>query len=135
MKIKVLRPLAGAVMMVQRGRSELLPPTVFSPDHTVFDFKITVDLSGPEPNFLGKYSQGPKTQRFVYVNSGSYAGQCGTHWNRRAKISLMSITREQIELALRDGASLVTEFEGVGREGGPACASVMGTAWRVEQRS
>lgn len=131
-RIKVLSPLAGVTMMVQRGKDELLAASAASADELVFEFEITVDLTERQPNFLGKYAQGPKTERFIYVNSGSYAAQYLTDWNRRAKISLMSITREQIERAVAERSCLATEFQGVGRDGGPTCASVKGITWSVE---
>ncbi len=92
-RIKVLRPLAGVAMKVQRGRAELLPPTKVLAESIAFDFEITVDVGAATPNFLGKYTQGPKDARFIYVNSGTYAGHMHTCWSRRAKISLMGITR------------------------------------------
>jgi hypothetical protein len=130
-KIKVLHPLPGVAMMVQRGKGELLAPAAASAEELVFEFEVTVDMTEREPNFLGRYAQGPKNARFVYVNSGTYADQ-HSHWGRRAKISLMHITREQIELAVKDGRTLSTEFPGVGRDGGPTCASVKGLNWTVE---
>jgi hypothetical protein len=132
MKIKVLNPLRGVSMMVQRGKDELLEPASAAADGLSFEFEITVDLTEQQPNFLGKYAQGPKNDRFVYVNSGSYADQPATHWGRRAKISLMGITLEQIEIAIANGAKLSTEFQGIGRDGGPTCASVKGIIWHVE---
>lgn len=74
-RIKVLGPLPGVSMMVQRGKDELLPPRSASVDQLVFDFELTVDTTETRPNFLGKYAHGPKDARFVYVNSGTYADQ------------------------------------------------------------
>lgn len=134
-RIKVLRPPNGVEMKVQRGRDELLSAAKVSPDALIFDFEITADITDAMPNFLGKYTQGPKDARFIYVNSGGYAGHPGTCWNRRAKISLMNITRKQIETVLKSTDLLLqTEFEGVGRDGGPTCASVKGIEWKVAKR-
>lgn len=122
-------------MRVQRGRDELLDPASTSADAIAFEFELTVDLNGEQPNFLGKYAQGPKDARFVYVNSGTYAGQHPTPWGRRAKLSLMTITREQISEVLDDQHSCFqTIMPGVGRDGGPTCASVKGIEWRVVKR-
>lgn len=131
-KIIVKEPLAGVVMMVQKGKDELLAPVEATGEKLVFEFEMTADLSGDAPNFLGKFAQGPKDQRFIYVNSGSYAGQKGTCWDRRAKISLMPVTREQVEEVVASGGKLEGEIPGVGRDGGPVCAStpVIG-GWRV----
>ena len=130
-RIIVKRPLAGVSMMVQRGKDELLPPSSKSSDQLVFDFELTVDLTEARPNFLGKYAQGSKNERFIYVNSGTYADQHSL-WGRRAKISLMDITGEQVQTVVSNaGMILQTEFEGIGRDGGPTCASVKGIEWKI----
>jgi hypothetical protein len=128
-RIVVRDPLPGVAMQVQRGMNELLPPAKDG-NSLVFDFEISVDLTNGAPNFLGKYAQGPKDARFVYVNSGTYAGQHPTPWGRRAKLSLMSITKDQIEKAL-NGSRIETTMPGVGKDGGPTCASVKGIEWKV----
>src|SRR5690606_1226861 len=99
-RIVVSDPLAGVAMTVQRGRDELLSPAAESRKELRFEFEIDVDLTDAGPNFLGKYSHGPKNARFVYVNSGTCAGEHLSRWGRRAKLSLMMITREQIEKVL-----------------------------------
>ena len=119
-------------MKVQKGKNELLQPTAASNASLRFDFEITVDLNGNSPNFLGQFAQGPKDARFVYVNSGTYAGQHPTCWARRAKLSLMSITEGQLrDLIDSDKKCLEITMPGVGRDGGPTCASVKGVEWRV----
>jgi hypothetical protein len=130
-RVVVAHPLPGVAMQMQRGKDELLPPSSKNGQLLVFDFEIAVDLSGGSPNFLGKYAQGPKDSRFVYVNSGTYAGQQDICWSRRAKLSLMSITKEQIEMASKTGSRIEVTMPGVGRDGGPTCASVKGLEWKV----
>lgn len=130
-RIVVSDPLAGVVMMVQDGKDRLLPPIESSSEKLVFEFPITVDLTSGSPNFLGRFAQGPKDARFVYLNSGTYAGHSHSFWGRRAKIPLMSITLEQIDKAIADGAVIETSFPGVGKDGGPTCASVKGIEWKV----
>ncbi len=133
-RIIVKRPLAGVAMLVQRGKDELLSPSSKSVDQLVFDFEITIDMSEARPNFLGKYAQGPKDARFVYVNSGTYADQHSI-WGRRAKISLMNITGDQIQTVISKADMILqTEFEGVGRDGGPTCSSVKGIEWKIVKR-
>ena len=134
-RITVTDPLAGVTMMVQKGKDELLAPSDKSAEKLVFDFDVTVDLTGDDPNFLGSFAQGPKHERFVYVNSGLRAGQQNTLWDRRAKLSLMSISKDKIELVVKSpGARLETTFNGVGRDGGPTCASVKGIVWTVGKK-
>jgi hypothetical protein len=133
-RLIVTDPLAGVTMQVQRGRDELLAPTERS-GRLTFDFTIKVDISGERPNFLGEFAQGPKDSRFIYVNSGTYAGQGSTCWSRRAKISLMSVTRTQIEDLLSNPRHVLeTSIPGTGRDGGPTCASVKGVEWKVDTK-
>jgi len=131
-RIRVLDPAAGIMMKVQCGRDELLPPERESKKELVFEFTITADMSAEVPNFLGKYTQGPKDQRFIYVNSGQSAGQLDTDIVRRAKISLMSIAKEQVA-AVGAAVDLVleTSFAGKDKFGKPTCASVKGIEWTV----
>lgn len=124
-RIIVQDPLPGVAMLVQKGKDELLGPTTASADALTFDLTITVDLTpNAPPNFLGKFAQGPKHQRFIYVNSGAQAGQHNTTWSRRAKVSLMTITAEQITELVSSGGRFEAAIHGRSRDGGPVCASV-----------
>lgn len=110
-RIIVLQPLSGVTMQVQRAREELLPPSGTTEGSISFDFSVNVDLLTGTPNFLGPYAQGPKDARFVYVNSGTLAGQADSSWTRRAKISLMSITSQQVsEVLSSPGSRLEISF-------------------------
>src|SRR5215831_10142927 len=125
LRINVTSPLAGVSMQVQEGKDRLLPPCDKNADRISFEFPIIVDLSSGAPNFLGRFAQGPKDSRFIYVNSGSYAGQAGTSWNRRAKIPLIKITTEQVKQVIdTPGSKLEITISGIGRDGGPVCASI-----------
>ncbi|MGB7209769.1 MAG: DUF5990 family protein [Pyrinomonadaceae bacterium] len=131
-RIIVLAPLEGVTMQVQKGKDELLPPSEKSAEKLVFDFDMTVDLAGDSPNFLGKFAQGSKDDRFVYVNSGTYAVQQNTRWARRAKLSLMSISKDKIEYVISSpGSRFEASINGIGRDGGPVCASVKGFEWKA----
>jgi len=125
LRINVTSPLAGVSMQVQEGKDRLLPPCDKNAGRISFEFQIIVDLSSGTPNFLGKFAQGSKDSRFIYVNSGSYAGQAGTSWNRRAKIPLFKITTEQVKQVIdTPGSKLEITISGIGRDGGPVCASI-----------
>ena len=126
MRIMVLDPSDNVAIKVQKGRDELLAPASANKKALVFDFPITVDLSDGNPNFLGKFVQGPRHARFVYVNSGTYAGQADSCWGRRAKIPLTGISAEQIqELRRSPGGKLEVSFAATGgRDGGPVCGTI-----------
>ena len=99
-----------------------------------FEFEVRVGTRARgEPNFLGPFVQGPPAGRFVYINSGTLAGQADSIWTRRAKVPLTGITRALIERARVAGSTLEAEIAGTGRDGGPACATVplMSDGWRV----
>jgi hypothetical protein len=134
-RIRVLDPPRGVVFRMQRGRTELVPPARESATSITFDFTLRVELDRPavRGRLLGPFAQGPPAARFVYVNSGKHAGQPDSPWDRRAKVSLMTITPALIEeaLASRD-AVIEAEIAGTGRDGGPACATVpLLSGWRV----
>lgn len=134
-RIIVTGPLRGVVMRVQLGRDELMEPVRESNGRLVFEFDISVDSSGEAPNFLGKYVQGPKDARFIYVNSGVMAGQTDSCWSRRAKLSMRSVTKRQIERVLAaQGSRIETVMAGIGSDGGPTCANVKGIEWKVVEK-
>ena len=134
LRLNVIKPLAGVTMQVQDGKDRLLPPCETKADRITFEFQVMVDMSAGKPNFLGKFAHGPKDARFIYVNSGSYAGQTGIPWNRRAKISLMKITSAQVREVLDSpGSKLEVTINGVGKDGAPVCASIPSAAdgWQI----
>ena len=133
-RVNVTEPLAGVTMQVQEGKDRLLAPCESTRDRISFEFPITVDLSSGQHNFLGNFAQGPKDTRFFYINSGSYAGQAATQWNRRAKISLMKITAAQVRDVIDSpGSKLEITINGIGKDGGPVCASIPSAMidWRI----
>lgn len=137
-RITVLHPPGGVTFRLQRGKDELVPPAEASNERLSFDFTLRVrgdEASGP-PNFLGPLTQGPPASRFVYVNSGTSAGQVDSCWTRRAKVPLTSLSWELIEQALSEpGAVLEARIAGTGKDGGPACATVplLDGGWKVRR--
>lgn len=131
-RIIVDDPVPGVVMKIQEGRDKLVDPVSSKNGRLVFEFSLQVDLQPSVPNFLGPFAQGPKDGRFVYVNSGTYAGQLQTCWARRAKLPLVSISKDLVESVLASaGCRIETTISGTGRDGGPVCASIKGLEWRI----
>lgn len=120
-------PPSGVDFAVQRGRDDLLKPFLATTD--LVSFAITLPL-GPlladgSPNFRGPFAQGAPADRFVYLNSGFYAGQMGTPWERRAKIKLADIPIELVEIAAgKPDAAIEARIHGAMKDGGPVCATV-----------
>ena len=126
LRIEVVAPPAGVVFAMQRGRDELVPPISISTEALLFELSVRVaDLNVQPPRLLGPFAQGPVGARFIYINSGTFAGQPESCWTRRAKVPLFGISRSMLECAVaRAGSVLQASIRGIARDGGPACASV-----------
>ena len=127
MRILIVDPPPGVRFAVQRGRSELLEPS--AEQHEAIQFDLSLRTASPLPeesvNFLGDFAQGPVSDRFIYINSGTLAGQADSCWTRRAKLKLASIPREVVEAALSpNGGIIEARVVGTMDDGGPVCASV-----------
>ena len=88
----------------------------------VFEFQPSVKdgVSDPMAALGGPFVQGPRGQRFVYLDIGTCAGQEGTCWSRRLKIPLDGIPPRSITA----GGVFQARVPGTGRDGGPNCATV-----------
>jgi hypothetical protein len=135
-RIIVEDPPPAARFAVQRGKDELLDPKTSSQKRLVFEFSVRARNDRPDgPNFLGPFAQGPAGARFLYVNSGTMAGEPESRWTRRAKIQLAGITWPLIAKAARAGAFIEARIAGTARDGGPACATVplLNERWQLSK--
>lgn len=124
-RVIVEEPLAGVTYAVQRGKIDVLAPKRSSRKKLTFEFPMTLaDIDAEPPRLTGEYAQGPASKRFIYVNTGTAAGQTNTPWTRRAKVPLYGIKRALLERALSDNLVLEAHIHGIGKDGGPACATV-----------
>jgi hypothetical protein len=124
LRIVVDDPVPGYVMALQSGaaaKAELKAGNR-SADTWAFDFTVTVDGALPDgrPRLLGPCVQGPPAARFVYLCIRRTAGQ---PWSGRAKVPLKDLDWPAIE-ALPPGGRLCAHYNGTGRGGLPACATV-----------
>lgn len=105
-----------------------------------FEFSVGVRAAGSKtsapPDFQGSVVQGSPSQRFIYIDIGTYAGQRNTPWSRRLKVPLVGITSEMVDRATKDARRVVeTRVPGTGKDGGPACATVKPfDGWTVTPR-
>lgn len=137
LRIVVEAPPPGVVLAVQRGRSEWLVPVASDDAAWIFEFAVDVaDAEAEPPRLTGEFAQGPPATRFVYVNSGTLAGQAGSPWTRRAKVALGGIDRAKLQAALAQPDQVLTaRIPGHMRDSGPICASVKPIAgWTLETR-
>ena len=135
LRLIVERPPAGATWRMQRGRDALVAPVRETPEAIAFALSLRV-ADGPDgaPTLRAPEAQGPPASRFVYLNSGTYAGQTGTPWSRRAKVPLTGIPPALLARArTTPGAVLEARIAGTARDGGPACATVklLDEGWRL----
>ena len=136
-RIVVLHVPPGVTFAIQRGKHELLPPSRSKGGSLIFDLSVRVSerKGGGSPNVLGPYAQGKPDDRFIYLNSGTMAGQPESPFTRRAKIKTSGITWKLVEQALADGAIVETQIEGRAGDGGPCCATVsLLGGWRISAR-
>jgi hypothetical protein len=137
LRIIVDDPPRGVTFQMQRRRGELVPPIHTTTAALVFELTVRVGQRPTGgPNFLGPFVQGPPSARFVYINSGTLAGQADSCWSRRAKVPLIDITWAMIDRARAGGAVLQAHIQGTGRDGSPVCASVRlrQPGWHVERK-
>ena len=125
-KIVLVAPPKGVIFAVQHGRHDLGPAVVSEGKDLEFEFSFLVQpgVDG-SPRYSGEHVQGPAGGKFVYVNSGTLAGQTVSGWTRRAKIGLQTLSWATLErVASEPGSFLQARIAGTGRDGGPACATV-----------
>jgi len=137
-RIRVESPPPDVAWALQLGRTELSPPTRRSP-HLEFEASVRVVVgTNGELDFRGPAVQGPRAGRFIYLTSGTRAGQLGSCWDRRAKVSLEGLRPLLApQRGGAPGAMGVATIAGTSRDGGPACASVslLGVGWSLVPRT
>lgn len=138
LRITLFNPPKGVMFAVQRGKAELETPLMASGENLSFNFAVRVgDREDERPNFLGPFAQGPRGGRFVYVNSGTLAGQADSCWTRRAKVGLMGIGWDLVDQILAQPSLLLeAQIAGKAGDGGPACATVrlLGDGWAINEQ-
>lgn len=111
LQITLTDPVPGVFYALQDKDNQLSGITTAS--GPAITFTLTVERDGTGRVF-GKYAMGTPTARFFYICSGTSAGQPGSPWTRRAKISLMAIP---------PGTAFSGRINGRSKDGGPVCAS------------
>lgn len=134
-RIIVDRPPPNAHFALQLGKADLAPPLARDADSITFEVVVrAVHNRAGALDFRGPAVQGPVGSRFVYINSGSYAGDATNSWNRRAKVSLQGITTAHVDaLMVRPALRMEGQIHGTARDGGPVAAStpLLGAGWRL----
>jgi len=125
LRIIVEGPPPGVDYALQKGRG-----SAFETDQRqrsqgedlAFEFTPAVrdGVSDAMAALAGPFVQGPRGQRFIYLDIGACAGQADSRWSRRLKVPLAGITMPMI-LA---GGIIEARVPGTARDGGPSCATV-----------
>lgn len=132
LRIVVEAPPKGVVFSLQDVDNAPVDARASDGNDLAFELELRCDLSSGRPNFLGPFARGDPTDRFVYIASGSQAGQTGACWDRRAKVKLAGVSADQAAQALKGGV-LSARIPGRMRDGGPVCAGLAPLAgWSVE---
>lgn len=135
------RPLPGVLYALQKGTGvqyESIQPQVASDQDLIFEGVIKLKGDGVKydyPDFGGPLVQGIKTARFLYIDIGRTAKQMGSEWSRRLKIPLTGISWEMVrQLQTLPNPLLQTKVPGIGKDGGPNCATVKPFAgWHIKK--
>ena len=129
------RPPRHILWAVQSGKTGHLPPTAVDDESVTFDVVIrAISTPAGALDFRGDCVQGPRTARFVYLCAGARVGDPSLCWDRRAKVSLMTVSTDHVAaLAATPELRLEGRLSGTARDGGPACASVplLGAGWTL----
>ena len=135
LRIVLQEPPAGVDFAVQKGHGSAYEPVQKQRSKgkdLTFEFTVGVKhgRDATLAEFTGPFVQGPRGQKFVYLDIGTLAGQADSCWTRRLKIPLNSITWEMINSQRR----LEAKVPGTGKNGEPNCASIWlhqaGPGWR-----
>lgn len=135
MRVALLHPPPGVAFCLRAKDDDIVDRTVAAGDAIQFDFSMHVRRAGKgnPPRFVGRFAFGPPTERFVYIGSGTFAGQDDSCWSRRAKIGLGGISWGMIDRVTSGDARLEAHLIGRAGDGGPFCATVplLDGGWRV----
>ena len=125
LRIVIEQPPAGVDFGLQKGSGSAWEVVQKQRSHgkdLVFEFQPSRKdgVSDSMAALGGPFVQGPRRQRFVYIDIGTYAGEADSCWSRRLKIPLQGIPAKFIGT----GGVLEARVPGTGRDGGPNCATV-----------
>ena len=132
-RVRVVDPLPGCAYALQHRDGTLDHVQLAADDDLAFTASITLkvcDDGTSDPT--GHHVNGPRGRRFLYVCSGTLAGQVGSPWTRRAKVTLDGLA-DAVPLSVDVMPPLIeVRIAGRAHDGGPVCASVVPVApWRL----
>ncbi|MBN8815459.1 MAG: hypothetical protein J0J06_08440 [Sphingomonas sp.] len=130
MRIVIENPVPGVLLSLQTGDSGVLDPKRSrTGEPLAFDFPVRV---APGPKFFGDQvrREGP-TRRFVYIRIGTAADDHTSAWSRRMKIDIHDTPQDLLDRAVAGEGVVELTVNGTGKDGSPACATMMVTGRRI----
>ena len=124
-RVHLLDPLPGCTYALQQRDGSIDQAQVAGEEALVFTAAITLRLTNEntlDPS--GLHVHGPRNDRFLYVCSGTLAGETRSCWTRRAKVPLQGIDTAVPKSLDAMPPLIEAAIAGRARDGGPACASV-----------
>lgn len=139
LRIELVDPPAGHAFCLQRGKgskSERLNyvEVLEGDDDTIaFDLEVIVRRArtGPEPDFIGPFVQGPPGARFFYLCVGQCVEGGAPRWSGRVKVPLTGIDWASVESASDNQTGLCARYAASRPDGRPVFAAVplLGDGW------
>jgi hypothetical protein len=122
LRILLRKPTIGVDFGLQKGRGskyEVVQKQRSTGKDLKFEFAVGVktDKDGA-PDFTGPFVQGPRGDRYFYIDIGTYAGQADACWSRKLKVPLSCISWD----LLKSDSTLIADIPGTASDGGPSCA-------------
>lgn len=132
LRVTLSGPPAGVMFSLQDKDNTPVRPVVADGGDLSFDLSIGIGDDGEALRFLGPFVRGPAGDKFVYWCVGTLAGQHGSPWTRRGKLKLGTLDPALAREAIRSDRRLEAIVPGIGRDGGPSCATVrLLEPWRL----
>lgn len=136
LRIIVLTPPAGVAFCLRGRNDEMVDRTISTGEDICFEPSVRVKrVPGSSPRFLGPFTFGTTSERFIYIRIGTLAGQPKSCWTRAAKVMLSGISWKLIDEARRADAKLEARLGGRAKDGGPLCATIplLDGGWQVKR--
>lgn len=131
-QVRVVNPVPGCAYALQRRDGSIDQMQLAAHQELTFTTSVTLKLTregAPDPT--GLHVNGPRRGRFLYLNSGTMAGQADSCWTRRAKVSLETLVTALPRSLDAMPPLIETAIAGRAKDGGPVCASVVPLApWK-----
>ncbi len=131
LKIILILPTPNVLYGLQKGSGtnyETVQKQLSTKDKNLaFEFTIETRIKDDTVDYYGPFVQGPKNQRFVYINIGTSAGDFVSPWTRRLKVPLTGI--------IPQNTNYTTSVPGTDKHGNPNCATVKPfVSWIIDEK-